>query len=294
VLLFGGNAFGIRARQGHRYASVFEATQAYGTARIAGLKVLVRSACLLTALVAVVAGVWTSASVIPFDVLDDNDTLLERTAWMRVIQAGIESMRAHELLALAFVAFIAVAVMVAVRASFAAQCAHPPRRLNTVSSTLLGPRRFETVYAALLAYGVIVLLLLMARRGSELQMLAGTLSAQRWIEFQMAVDALLRAMNWAFVAALLLVTLYLLWTSLAERLLTTRSAAAALLVWAAFAMAWVTVVRAVGVQDVLRELAGVQLAGMPATDVLWMLLPMLLPPFAGTLALWSLSRARHI
>ena len=44
VLLLGGNAFGIRTRQGRKYASVFEATQAYGTARIAGLKVLVRSA----------------------------------------------------------------------------------------------------------------------------------------------------------------------------------------------------------------------------------------------------------
>ena len=41
VLALGVNAFGIRARQGRLYASAFEATQPYGTARLAGLKVLV-------------------------------------------------------------------------------------------------------------------------------------------------------------------------------------------------------------------------------------------------------------
>ena len=49
----GVNAFGIRWRQGRAYASAFEATQPYGTARLAGLKVLVRSVCMLPALIAV-------------------------------------------------------------------------------------------------------------------------------------------------------------------------------------------------------------------------------------------------
>ena len=79
VLILGGNAFGIRARQGRTYASAFEATQACGTARMAGLKVLVRSVCLLAALLAVGTSVWTSASVIPFDVLEDNDTFIEKS-----------------------------------------------------------------------------------------------------------------------------------------------------------------------------------------------------------------------
>ena len=79
VLILGGNAFGIRARQGRTYASAFEATQACGTARMAGLKVLVRSVCLLAALAAVGTSVWTSASVIPFDVLEDNDTFIEKS-----------------------------------------------------------------------------------------------------------------------------------------------------------------------------------------------------------------------
>ena len=47
-------------RQGRAYASAFEATQAYGTARLAGLKVLVRSVCVLAALIAVGVSVWAS------------------------------------------------------------------------------------------------------------------------------------------------------------------------------------------------------------------------------------------
>ena len=64
VLALGGNAFGIRWRQGRVYASAFEATQPCGTARLAGLKVLVRSVCVLAALVAVGVSVWASMSFI--------------------------------------------------------------------------------------------------------------------------------------------------------------------------------------------------------------------------------------
>src|SRR5690606_20163421 len=62
VLLLGGNAFGIRTRQGRTYASPFDATQARGTARMANLKVLVRSACLLASIAAVGTSIWVSAS----------------------------------------------------------------------------------------------------------------------------------------------------------------------------------------------------------------------------------------
>ena len=142
VLILGGNAFGIRARQGRTYASAFEATQACGTARMAGLKVLVRSVCLLAALLAVGTSVWTSASVIPFDVLEDNDTLIEKSrsplsGWMRAIEGAVGAMSAYELLALAFVAVIVVAVMVASRAALAALRARYPRRVNIAGSLLL-------------------------------------------------------------------------------------------------------------------------------------------------------------
>ena len=82
----------------------------------------------------------------------------------------------------------------------------------------------------------------------------------------------------------MLATGYLLWRGFAEQLLTLRAACGAVLVSAAFGVAWVTLLRA----------AGVQLAGMPTTDAAWMLSPTLLPLMASVLAPWSLSRIRHM
>jgi hypothetical protein len=48
--------------------------------------------------------------------------------------------------------------------------------------------------------------------------------------------------------------------------------------------AWLTMLRA----------AGVQIAGMPTMDAVWMLSPALLPLMASVLAPWSLNRIRHI
>ena len=64
VVLFalGGNAFGIRRKQGRTYASAFELTQPYGTAQLVGLKVLVRTACVLIALIVIGLSVWISSS----------------------------------------------------------------------------------------------------------------------------------------------------------------------------------------------------------------------------------------
>src|SRR5262245_1198712 len=261
VLLFGANAFGIRARQGHRYASVFDATQAYGTARIAGLKVLVRSVCLLAALVAVVTSAWPSASVIPFDVLDDNDTLIEKSrsplgGWMRAVRGAVGAMSAYELLALAFVAAILVAVMVALRAAHTTLRARYARRMNIAGWSLL-------------LYGLVLVLL--------------ALAARRGIGSAFLLDAMLRATKWIAVAATVLVTVYLFWNVLAERLLTLRQAFGAILLSAAFGVAWVTVL----------PVAGVPPGWMPTTDAVWMLSPVLLPPMATVLAPWSLSRIRH-
>jgi len=261
LILLGGNAFGIRARQGRTYASAFEATQACGTARMAGLKVLVRSVCLVAALLAVGTSVWTSASVIPFDVLEDDDTLIEKSrapisGWMRAIEGGVGAMSTNELLALAFVTVIVVAVFVAWRAAHAALRARYPRRLNIAGSVLF------------LHGFVLVLMALADRRELALDTLA---------------DALFGATQWLAAAAIVLATVYLFWRSLAERLLTPRQACGAILVSAAFGVAWVTVLRA----------AGVQLAAMPTADAAWMLSPMLLTLMASVLAPWSLGRIRH-
>jgi hypothetical protein len=64
LLLLGGNAFGIRRRQGRTYLSPFEATQPYGIAPLVGIKVLVRSACLLVALAVIAVSVWGSSSFV--------------------------------------------------------------------------------------------------------------------------------------------------------------------------------------------------------------------------------------
>ncbi|HET9943006.1 MAG TPA: hypothetical protein VFR05_06675, partial [Terriglobia bacterium] len=83
---------------------------------------------------------------------------------------------------------------------------------------------------------------------------------------------------------IVLATGYLCWRAFAERLLTLRSAVGIVLISAAFAAAWVTVLRA----------AGVQLAATPTMDAVWMLSPTLLPLMASVLAPWSLSRIRHM
>ena len=83
--------------------------------------------------------------------------------------------------------------------------------------------------------------------------------------------------------AIVLATAYLSWRAFAERLLTLRSACGVVLVSAAFGTAWLTMLRA----------AGVSLAGMPTTDAVWMLSPVLLPLMASVLAPLSLNRIRH-
>ncbi len=263
LILLAGNAFGIRARQGRTYASAFESTQGCGTARMAGLKVLVRSVCLLGALVAVGASVWTSASVIPFDVLEgmDNDTLIEKSraplsGWMRAIRSGVGAMNAYELLALAFVTLIAVAVFVGWRAADAAIRARYQRRQRIAGSVLL-------IYA--LALGLLAL------------------AGERGIGPEIPLSAVLEATKWLAAAAMVLATGYLSWNVFEERLLTLRQASSAILFSAAFGMAWVTVLGA----------TGVSLAGMPTTDAAWMLSPALLPLLVSVLAPWSLSRIRH-
>jgi len=261
VLILGGNAFGIRRKQGRIFVSPFDATLACGTARMAGLKVLVRSACVLAALVAVVTSVWTSASVIPFDVLGDQDTFIEKSqsslsGRMRAIEAAVVAMNGYELLALAFVASILVAVMVASRAAHVALRARHRRGLNIAGWMLL-------------LYGLVLVLL--------------ALAAGRGLGSPFLLQAMLAATKWIVAAAGVLATAYLFWSAVAERLLTPRAASVALLVSAAFGAAWVTVLPA----------AGVQLAGMAATDAVWMLSPVLLPPMASAVAPWSLSRIRH-
>lgn len=64
LILAGGNAFGIRRRQGRTYASLFDSTQAYGTGSLAALKVLVLAACVFASLAVVGISLWASLPLV--------------------------------------------------------------------------------------------------------------------------------------------------------------------------------------------------------------------------------------
>jgi hypothetical protein len=262
LILFGGNAFGIRTRHGRTYASAFEATQACGIVRMAGLKVLVRSVCLLAAVVAVGTSVWTSLSVIPFDVLADNDTFIDKSrnpvsGLMRAIESAVGTMNVYELLALAFVAAVVVAVMVASRAAFTALRARYPRQLAKAASVVL-------LY-------VLALVLL-------------ALADERELGFEIPMGALLRTTGWVVAAGVVVATAYLFSQMFAERLMSLWQAGSTVLISVVFVTAWLTVLRA----------AGLQLTTTVTRDAVWMLLsPMLLTLMVSVLAPWSLSRIRH-
>jgi hypothetical protein len=217
VLILGGNAFGIRAKQGRTYASPFAATQACGTARMAGLKVLVRSVCLLAALLAVGTSLWTTASRIPFDVLEDNDTFIEKSrspasGVMLAIEGTVGAMSAYELLALAFVTAMMVAVLIASRASLVALRARYRRRVNIAGWLLL-------------SYVFVLVLLAWARqRGNGLEALS---------------YLLFNATPWLAAAVMLFATVYLFWRALAERLLTPPQAGVAVRAMSAGDAAWI-------------------------------------------------------
>jgi hypothetical protein len=166
-------------------------------------------------------------------------------------------MGAFELLALVLVAAIAVAVMVASRAALPALRARYPGRVNIAGSLLL-------------LYGLgLVLRAPDGQGGNGVDVLL--------------MDALFGAAPWMTAAGLALATAFLFWRVLVEHLLTLRSASLAVLVSAAFAAAWVTVLHAFDLSP----------AATPATDMVWMLVPALLPLLAAVLAPWSLSRVRH-
>lgn len=264
LLILGGNAYGIRSRQARTSFSAFAATQALGTARLAGLKVLVRAACLLAALAAVGASIWTSASVIPFDVLGDHDTFIEKarsplSGWMRAIEAAVVAMSPYQQLALAFVTAVAVAVMVAFRAAFTSLRARYRGHVHIAGLFLLLNVSVLVLIVQAEQYGIVSQFVLSAAQG-----LTG------WV---MALVA----------AASVVATGYLFRVVVSERLLTLRHACGVLLGSAAFAAAWVTVLAA----------AGVPLGTMPALGVTVMLSPALLPLMAGVIAPWSLSRVRN-
>jgi len=255
-LSLGGNAFGIRRKQGYTHASVFEATQASRTGSLAGLKVLVRSVCVLAAAGMIAASVWLSvplASGWPDAAREAVQMLGARDR----IAATFSAWSGIELAALLVFVFGAVAVLVTVRAALEALFARYRRRMIVV-------------FTLLLLYGLVFVL---GRTGGKRE--------SRW---ETEAEALFGAMSWIVAAAIVFATFYLIWRAVAERLLSPRETGGVVLISAVFVAAWVTLLSA----------NGVRLGELPMTAAAGMLSPVLLPLLASVLAPWSLSRVRHI
>ena len=255
MLVLGGNAFGVRRRQGRAYISAFEATQAYGTAPLAVLKLLVKSVCVLAALVAIGASVWISLPLLG-DAVFIQMWEVPLNSQLSVLKVAVAALAGYEQLALAVVAAVGVAVWVASWAALGALWTRYPRRLNIAAGLLL----LYCVSIALLA-----------------------LATWRGVEPAIPVGAILRATSWVGAAAIVFATAYFGWRTFTERLLTVRQASVVVFLSAAFAAAWLTLLRT----------AGLSLADMPALDAVLMLSLALLPLTVSVLAPWSYSRIRH-
>jgi len=257
VFFFGGNAFGIRWRQGRTSVSPFEATQAYGTAPLAILKLLVKSACVLAGLIAIAVSFWISIPLLG-DAVFVQIWGVPLASRRSVITEAFASLAGYEQLALAVVAAVGVVVWVASWAALGALRTRYRRRINIAVCLLL-------------LYGVFFVWL-----GVAVSVDPATTS-------RLHLDVVFEAMRWIAAAGIVFTTVYVFWSGFAEHVLTTHFVGGAVAISAAFGAAWLTVL----------HIAGVQLAGMSAMNALSVVWPALLPLMASGLAPWSYGRIRH-
>jgi len=255
VLLLAGNAFGIRRRQGRTYISAFEASQAYSTAQLAALKLLVKSVCVLAALIAIGVSVWMSLPLLG-DAVFIQMWNVPLNSQLSVINDAVAALTGYEQLSLVVVAAVGVVIWVAAFAVFGALWTRYSRRVTIAT-------------ASLLLFGLALALLALAEH--------------KGIVSPFVVNTIFATARWTFLAATVFTTVYVFWSGFAERVLTFRYASGAVAISMAFGAAWLTVL----------HIAGVQLAGMSAMNAVWILLPALLSLTIGMLAPWSLSRIRH-
>jgi hypothetical protein len=255
VLFMARNTFGIQRRQGRAYVSVFEVTQAHGTAQLALLKILVTSACVLAVIIAIGVSAWISISLLGDPVFVQMWTV-PLASRLPAIAGAVAALRWYEQLSLMVVVAVGVVICVA---AFA------------VSGAL------RTRYATRIAAPLLVLY------GLALVWLAVVTRVEPDIASRLHLDVVYGVMCWIAAAAMVITTVYVFWSGFAERVLTGRYVSGAVLVSAAFAAAWLTVL----------QIAGVQPAGMSAMNIVWTMSPALLPLTIGALAPWSLSRVRH-
>jgi hypothetical protein len=255
MLLLGGNAFGIRRRQGRAYVSAFEATQAYGTERLVAVKLFVKSVCVLAALVAIGVSMWISLPLLG-DAVFVQMWEVPLNSQRSALIVAINALTGYEQLALTVLAVGGVALWVASWAALGALWTRYPRRLNIAASLLL-------------LYGLAVGLL--------------ALAGERGLGPEVPLGAILRSTSSVAAAAIVFATTYLAWRTFAEGLLTVRQASLVVFLSAAFAAAWLTVLRA----------EGLSLADMSAAEAVRTVALAVLPLTVSVLAPWSYSRIRH-
>jgi hypothetical protein len=257
VFFLARNVFGIRRKQGRTYVSAFDATQAYGTAQLAVLRLLVTSACVLGALIAIAVSLWISMPLLG-DAVFIQIWGVPLSSRRPVIAQAVAALAGYEQLALAILVAVGVVTGVAAFAVFGALRMRYSRRVSIASVLLV-------------LYGLVFVWLAVGVR-------VDPETASR-----LHLDVVYGAMGWIATAAMVFTTVYVFWSGFAEHVLTIRYASGAIAMSAAFAAAWLTAM----------QVAGVQLAGMSLMDTARMLSPALLPLMASALAPWSLSRVRH-
>ena len=255
VLVLAGNAFGIRRKQGRMHFNAFEATQAYGTAQLAALKLLVNSVCVLAALIAIGMSVSISLPLLG-DAVFIQMWSVPLSSHLRAVTGAVAALAGYKQLSLVVVAAVWVVVWVAGFAVLGALWTRYSRRANIAASSLL-------------LSGLALALLALAERNG--------------IVSPFVFDATLAAWRGILLAAIVFTIGYVFWSGFAERVLTIGYASGTLAISAAFGAAWLTVL----------QMAGLQLAGMSAMNAVWILLPASLPLTIGVLAPWSYSRVRH-
>jgi hypothetical protein len=215
----------------------------------------VKSACVLAALIAIGVSVWISLPLLG-DAVFIQMWNVPLSSQLRGITGGVAALTGYEQLALVVVTAVGVAVWVAAIAVLGALWTRFSRRANIAASSLL-------------LSGLALALLALAERNG--------------IVSPFVFDALFAAARWIFLGAMVFTTVYVFWSGFAERVLTIRYAGGAVAISAAFGAAWLTAL----------HIAGVQLAGMSATNAVSLVSPALLPLMASVLAPWSFSRIRH-
>jgi len=233
----------------------FEVTHAHGTAQLALLKVLVRSVCVLAAIIAIGVSAWISVPLLG-DPVFIQVWGVPLSSQLPAIKGAVAALAWYEQLSLVVVVAVGVVTWVA---AFAVVGALRTRYRAGIASFLL------------LLYGLAFVWLAVGVRVDP-----ETAS-------QFYLDVIYGAMWWIATAAMAFTTVYVFWSGFAEHVLTMRYASGAVAISAAFGAAWLTAL----------HMAGVQQAGMSAMNVVSLLSPALLPLTASVLAPWSLSRIRH-